>query len=463
MRKLLLASAATVGLMALSYPAGAVEVVLNGQINKAEQSATFELEHATGTAVNSTVAAIGNTFTFNGVATTGNVKLDSLQVNLNEQKAINDVSHVTTLTGVDGPISLSSVAVGNTLSGSTTLDPAVTIPPVGGSIAQLNIKQINAAEDGGQTAIVKLDDSRMGGVGTSAFAATAVGNAVGLTIGAITNTGGEESTIKQINKVEDFAGGQIAVVHLNDSSILGDASASATAVGNALSITTTGTGAPHTGDLNLDKVVQINKPEGFAAGQLAVTSLHDVAFQDEVQFGNVLPVATANLQLSTVAVGNTASFTAANQLALGKVVQVNDPEGLIAGQGAFTKLQDVEGLNNLGTATNPVTTVAIGNSLSGTASGPLWVGDVIQKNFAPQFAKLTLENVNLSGSAFLTTAAIGNSISLTGGPGPSSMTANLFQLNPVSQTATADISHSSFGNLTSTVAAIGNSASVTIK
>jgi hypothetical protein len=530
----------TIGLAAaLATPAGATEIILNGQLNVAPpQVAQFSLTNSAASGVTQATQSIGNSFTLNATNPSATFDLGSAQLNFSDQEAQNVVDTLTSVSTnalVPG-LSVSASAIGNVVGGTTNPNQ-VGLP--GSNVLQLGILQVNAPTDSGasgQLATNAITTIQVTG-GTDAvpnvISSTAVGNAISLTVGGVNNTGDlgnpdgtgglpvgpAGSNIFQLNAPSGaFAAGQAAFSELDavsnlgltgplggvqttpptSSSVFGTLNVSATAIGNAISLGANGfgvTGNTFQANIVLDTVTQLNVPaagEGGAAGQAAETDIFNLSGAPTQTFTAFVPahanldnqpitpavnaslspasVTNSDLSFSTVAVGNTASFTAGvNDFVPGFVVisnalQVNHPdagEGGIQGQIAATTLLNVTGIQNLGTSATPAETIAIGNAFSVTATGvspgnfsgsgtnpgiivggadvngvlggepalglAQFNGNFFDPVFSIQSATTTIGDgvnpIQISGNAFITTAAIGNSASFTAGvpattPGP---------------------------------------------
>jgi hypothetical protein len=493
MKKTLLGAVSAVALTAIGLPANATDVVIDiTSINLADQLAVFAAFGGIGVGINSTVAAIGNSLTFNDNDGSANIEASFVQVNVAGpgQAAINFVGFEGL--GSQG-VQLNSVAVGNLISGQPLLPDGKTPATTGGTLDASDLVQINVFQ-AGQLAVAALFDTTTTG-GDNAVAATAVGNAIGLTVGAFIDQGGP-SAIVQINK--DLAG-QAAFANVDGVAVpppdlttltptlVGNLSVSATAIGNSLSLTTLGSNyqevtgdANSTGNLEVDKLVQVNAEN---LGQLADTDISNVELNTPEYVtitgkgtgSNPFVTTTTpagapgNLVASAVAVGNVGVLVAANDLDFVDIDQINAP---LFGQTATVALNEVQGV---GTAS--LTAVAIGNSLSLTAdnagpgtgffNGAGVAGDIFQGNFGgPQFAGTFIFDSSIVGTDTITTAAIGNALSLTGDVNSSTTPSGAItatQLNFTPQTALTIAGFSNVGTLTATTAALGNTVSITIK
>jgi hypothetical protein len=402
MKRVLFATTALVGMSMLAGAAHATDIYITKQINDGDQKA-FAVISGSGTSVDSTVAAIGNSLAVNLEKATSVAKFDIFQ-------------------GTDA------------VTGGTG---------VGGDIANLELTQVNK---GFQVGVNDVSWSKAASDAThvSTFVAAAIGNSIGLTTGSIGGSPDFDKVV-QINK----GLGELAVNNLVHDNFGGPLSATAAAIGNTATLVTNNVNAEG-GTLNLDKLVQVNGGhDSWTLGQLAINNLDDSAVQRIGGVGSSFP--TWNVDLTTAAIGNTASLTSAGAMNLGDVSQLNKP---VLGQAAFTGLDDLHGVKDL-----TVTTAALGNSFSAASTGNFSLGGLDQDNFRPQLAVLYASDLGAVGAVATTTAAIGNSINISAGG--LSGAANISSFNGASQTALTTVS-GKLGALSSTTAAIGNSASITV-
>jgi hypothetical protein len=439
MKRVLFATTALVGISMLAGAARATDIYITDQVNTGEQKA-FAVISGSGTSVDSTVAAIGNSLAVNLEKATSVAKFDIFQGNFEDQIAVNKIN-VNTAAGLDGPISGTAAAIGNTLTGVT--DPVTGGTGIGGDLANLDVTQINK---GFQIGVNDVSWSKASSDAThvSTFVAAAIGNSIGLTAGSIGGSADFDKVV-QINK----GLGELAVNNLAHDNFGGPLSATAAAIGNTATLATNNVGAEG-GTLNLDKLTQVNGGnDSFTLGQLAINNLDDSAVQRVANVGSTS--STWNVDLTAAAIGNTASLTSVGTMNLGEVTQVNKP---ILGQAAITNLDDLHGVKDL-----TVTTAALGNSFSAAATGNFALGSLDQDNYRPQLAVLNASDLGAVGNVSTTTAAIGNSISISAGS--VSGNANLSSFNGASQTAVTALG-GKLGALSATTAAIGNSASITV-
>ncbi|MDX6751931.1 hypothetical protein SH611_19160 [Geminicoccaceae bacterium 1502E] len=186
--------------------------------------------------------------------------------------------------------------------------------------------------------------------------------------------------------------------------------------------------------------------------QLAVGGQETMFYVDDI-------TGAGDFTATAVAIGNSLSIEAGAGFdfgTYGAIVQEN-PEG---GQSAGLILTDLNG-----TGAAEITVAAIGNSLSLDVGGELsGVGSITQENEVAQLSVLEL-NDSLDGFSSLdvTSVAIGNSLSLAAGSFEGSGVLTVAQSNTAAQQLARSFSGTDLGAIAATTATIGNSASVTIR
>ncbi|MDF1585445.1 hypothetical protein [Marinimicrococcus flavescens] len=399
---------------------------------------------ADGAVFDATAAALGNSLTL--TAETGDLFLDTVvQDNLGDEigllltlnlgqyagvhlYSLNDVETPATPVGVDAPTfetfdsTVVAAAIGNSASFSA-----------GGNVLLDEIVQNNEAF---QIADVVIAYSY--GLADLTATAVAIGNSLSITSGGDFAFDKVDGGIFQENAWVDWDGDAQNADHLlQDLNVNGDLALTAAAIGNSLSLDADG---------------------GFAFGTDNVIEQANLADQDsEIELDDIWGL--EDVSGTVVAIGNSLSLGSGGDFSFGSygsIAQMND-----AYQDA-----DIE-LGNLNAAGDvELTVAAIGNSLSLTAEGALsGVGaEISQENNYGQAVELSLNGtVGSFTSLDATAVAIGNSLSLTAGSFEGTGTLAVAQNNFDPQTVSLGLSDAGLGALSSTTAAIGNSASVTIK
>lgn len=411
---------------ALSVASDESVAVGNLQVNlAAPQMAKTTVSKADidGAATISTTA-VGNTAALTGSGAIDS--LDSLQANvLSSTKAKTSLSKAH----IDGAATIATTAVGNTTSVTGSGWP-------GARIGSINSLQVNAL--GKTKATTEIEKVKVGGDLTTTT--VAVGNDLSLT-GLDSLSGG--SVIGQIN-YQSPVSASTEVEHAR--------------VGGSVDVTTQAVGNNAKVAANFDVALPLTGQANLRSGEFAKTSIEHVTD-------------SGNVSASTLAVGNILSVTS-------NYGAVSDGGSLLSGQlnvrSDQTAITDVDHLSNAwsGSALTVATTAA-GNAASFTAAGNASIGETggffnIGSGFfkqvnlgSDQFAGSFVDHVYGGNSASITTAALGNSLSVTG----DDVHANVIQANIFGgQTAMTDIKNVSVsGALSVNTQAVGNVTSITVK
>ncbi|MDF1586807.1 hypothetical protein PZ740_10480, partial [Rhodospirillales bacterium YIM 152171] len=409
----------------------------------------------TGAIFDATAAALGNSLTLD--AETGDLFVDDLsQINVGDENfdgyeiygysvlefgqyahidifEINDFDAPATPVGVDAPTfeTFDSTLVAAAIGNSASLN-------AGGGILLDTIVQQNGAL---QEADLELDD--VYGLGNLTATAVAIGNSLSITAGGDIAFDKIDGGITQVND-PDYDTAQDVDFDLDDLGVDGDLALTAAAIGNSLSITADG---------------------GFELGvENTIEQLNHSAQDSEIELKEMAGV--GDLSATVVAIGNSLSITSGGDFSFGTdgvISQLNDNE---YGQDAEIELEDE--LNGSGAV--DFTIAAIGNSLSIDAAGTLSGidGGIVQLNQGEygQDAEIELDDFDGMGdfaSLDATVVAIGNSLSLSAGSFGGTGMLTIAQNNLAPQLVSIELADSGLGALSATTAAIGNSASVTIK
>ncbi|MDX6749300.1 hypothetical protein SH611_05735 [Geminicoccaceae bacterium 1502E] len=395
-----------------------------------------------------TAAALGNSLTL--TAETGDLHLDTVaQTNVgtewydfDEQEfypggqmahvdiyQLNDVATPATPVGVDAPTfeTFDSTIVTAAIGNSLTVD-------AGGTLLLDEITQDNEIW---QEADIDIDYAY--GLADLTATAVAIGNSLSIASGGDFAFDKVDGGIFQNNDpvLDDDDLGQDVDFDLEDLNVNGDLAMTAAAIGNSLSLDADG---------------------GFAFGTENAISQVNWADQDsEIELADIWGL--EDVSGTVVAIGNSLSLSSGGDFSFGSygsIAQVNQ-----AYQDADIEIDDINAAGDV-----ELTVAAIGNSLSLTAEGALsGVGaEISQDNNYGQAVDLSLNGtVGTFTSLDATAVAIGNSLSLTAGSFEGTGTLAVAQNNFDPQTVSLGLSNAGLGALSSTTAAIGNSASVTIK
>ncbi|MDF1585443.1 hypothetical protein, partial [Marinimicrococcus flavescens] len=391
-----------------------------------------------GAVLGATVAALGNSLTL--TAETGDLYLDTvIQTNLGDKSTagtfgqqanisistINSLAAPATPVGVDAPTyetfdaEMVAAAIGN----SATLN-------AGGDIL---LDQVTQTVEAKQRAAIGMGG--IYGLGDLSVTAVAIGNSLSIDAGGDIAFDKTDGGIDQI-----FKRSLTADVDVNHIGVDGALDFTSAAIGNSLSIAAGG-------DIDL----------GDGNGIDQSNTLWQRATVDLGEINGI-----GDMSLTTVAIGNSLSMTADGGFGFGD-------EGAI--EQTNSRYQEVAiGLGELnGAGVAELTAAAIGNSLSLDAGGALsGTGSITQTNDGVnegyQVASLDLTGTTGSFASFDATAvAIGNSLSLSAGSFAGTGTLSIVQTNAYDQTVSLNLADAGIGAGAVTSAAIGNSASVTIK
>ncbi|MDF1584819.1 hypothetical protein [Marinimicrococcus flavescens] len=381
----------------------------------------------TGAVLDATAAAIGNSLTL--TATTGDLFLDGLDQNNvgSGQSAglildgVNDLGVPHTPVGVTTPSfeTFDSTLVAAAIGNSATLEAAGNI--LLDEVEQLNVVAQNAS----------LDLDQVYGLGALDGTAVAIGNSLSISADGALALDKIESGVDQDNHST-----QSVAIRLDDLGLDGAVDLTAAAIANSLSLSSGGDFALNEGSL-LD---QLN-----TSGQSA-----------DVTLGGLDGV--GDLSATVVAIGNSLSLSSGGDLAFdadGAIEQTNHGSQTVIG--ALTELN--------GTGAGELTLAAIGNSVSldteGAVSGA--APTITQFNTSAQTAVLSLTEIGDLASLDVTGVAIGNSLSLAAGSFEGTGTLSISQETVAGQSVSLSLGSAGLGALSATTAAIGNSASVTIR
>ncbi|MDX6750156.1 hypothetical protein SH611_10100 (plasmid) [Geminicoccaceae bacterium 1502E] len=389
------------------------------------------LPGASGATFDATAVALNHSLTL--TATTGDLYLDNLtQTNNWKQEAsvglgqINAPGSSSTPVGVAAPSleSFDSTLVAAAIGSSASLRADGTV--LLGTLVQ-------QAASPSQLATARLD--QVYGLGDLDVTSVAIGNSLSVSAGdVLAIEPGGNSLVQAASRT------QTAVVELVDLGMEGAVAVTAAALGNSLSIEAGGDVA------------------------LSLGSIVDQRNQAS-QSSSVLLDGLDGLTSTVVAIGNSLSLDSGGDLALSAGEDAASEATGISQWGGYaqTATLDIAELN--GTGAGEITLAAIDNSLSIEAEGALsGVAPAIsQRKHAPQSAELSLEGIGELASLDATAVAIGNSLSLSAGAFEGTGTLSVLQDNSGLQTVSLTASASGLGAFSATTAAIGNTASVTIR
>ncbi|MDF1584817.1 hypothetical protein [Marinimicrococcus flavescens] len=390
------------------------------------------LPDAADATFDATAAALNNSLTLS--ATTGDLYLDSLfQMNSSAQTAsvglgqINVPGSSSTPVGVAAPSyeSFDSTLVAAAIASSASLDAEGTV--LLGAVTQNNMSA--------QLASIGLD--QVYGLGDLDVTSVAIANSLSIDAGGMVAIDPGSQAFGQT-----ASGTQTAIVELVDLGMEGAVAVTAAALGNSLSIDAGGDAAVSRGSF----INQMN-----IAHQSASVVLDGVEGLD-------------GLRATVVAIGNSLSLASGGDLALYEGDAAPGPDAIFQ-TGGFSQTATLDLTELNGTGAGEVTLAAIDNSLSIEAEGTLSgvTPSISQTSFAPQIAELTLAGSGGFASLDATAVAIGNSLSLSAGAFEGTGTLSAFQQNGGLQTVSLTMTDSGMGALSATTAAIGNSASVSIR
>ncbi|MDF1584818.1 hypothetical protein [Marinimicrococcus flavescens] len=392
------------------------------------------LPGASGATFDATAAALNHSLTL--TATTGDLYLDNLtQTNNWKQEAsvglgqINAPGSSSTPVGIAAPSfeSFDSTLVAAAIGNSASLGAEGTV--LLGTLVQ-------GAAMPSQLATVRLD--QVYGLGDLDVTSVAIGNSLSVSAGdMLAIEPGGNSLVQAASRT------QTAVVELADLGMEGAVAVTAAALGNSMSIDAGGDVA-----LSLGSIVD-QRNQAAQSSSVALDGLDGLD----------------GLTATVVAIGNSLSLDSGGDLALSAGEDAASEATGISQWGGYaqTATLDIKELN--GTGAGEITLAAIDNSLSIEAEGTLsGVAPAIsQRKYAPQSAELSLDDVDGLASLDATAVAIGNSLSLSAGAFEGTGTLSVLQDNSGLQTVSLTASASGLGAFSATTAAIGNTASVTIR
>ncbi|MDX6750154.1 hypothetical protein SH611_10090 (plasmid) [Geminicoccaceae bacterium 1502E] len=403
------------------------------QNNRGEQDAFIEAEDPAvlpteaGAVLDATAAAIGNSLTL--TATTGDLFLDGLsqdssrygQIAAISLDGVGDLADSPTPVGVASRsfLTANGTLVAAAIGNSATLD-------AGGDVQLDEVSQLNAAHQGSLVELVRVH-----GLGDLATTTVAIANSLSISGDGALAFDTADGGIEQVNLHFQSVGLELTELGLD-----GRVDLTAAAIGNSLSLSSGGAVALS------DRSLLGQQNSNRHAATMALDRIDGVD----------------GLSATVVAIGNSFSLAAGGDLAFGELGAIEQ-----GSYGPQTATLDIAELNGMGAG--ELTLAAIGNSLSLDAEGTLSgvAPEITQLSTSPQNVELSLGGVADLASLDVTGVAIGNSLSLGAGAFEGTGGLALGQNNSAMQTVSLSLNDAGLGALSATTAAIGNSASVTIR